>query len=102
MAPLGHARAPHLKPVTRPADIRSMDPIDKKQLRKLDCPKCNRPKLRYAHSKDAVTPDGGDGPDRDIYCDNCRASMRESDAKLQAQWKQFKADRTPAPVLQRN
>jgi hypothetical protein len=79
-----------------------MDPIDKKQLKKLDCPKCNRPKLRFAHSKDAATPDGCDGPDRDIYCDNCRTNMRESDDKLQAQWRQLKADRTPAPVVQRH
>ena len=57
-----------------------MDPIDKKQLKKLDCPKCNRPKLRYAHSRDGVTPDGGAGPDRDVYCDNCRSNLKESDA----------------------
>jgi hypothetical protein len=79
-----------------------MDPIDKKQLKKLDCPKCNRPKLRYAHSKDGVTPDGGAGPDRDIYCDSCRSNLRESNEQLQAQWKQLKAERTPAPVAQRH
>lgn len=76
----------------------NMEPIDKKQLKKLDCPKCGRPKLRYAHSKDGVAPDGGDGPDREVRCDACKSDLRESDEKLQAQWRQLKAERTPPPV----
>jgi hypothetical protein len=80
----------------------AMESIDKKQLKKLDCPKCGRAKLRYAHSTDGIAPDGGDGPDRAVRCDNCKTDFLESNASLQAQWQQVKAERTPPPVAHRH
>ena len=75
-----------------------MQPIDKKQLKKISCPKCSKTKLRFEHSTDGVSPDGGSGADRDIRCDACRAEFVESDANLQAQWQKIQAERTPPPV----
>ena len=78
-----------------------MQSIDKKSLKKLDCPKCGKPKLRFEHSADGVGPDGGGGADRDVRCDVCRTEFMESNEALQTQFKQLQAERTPPPVAAR-
>jgi hypothetical protein len=79
-----------------------MESIDKKGLKKLPCPRCQKPKLRFEHSADGVVPDGGSGPDRDIRCDACRGEFMESDPPIQAAFRELQAERTPAPVSVRH
>jgi hypothetical protein len=78
-----------------------MESIDKKSLKHMACPKCGRPKLRFAHSKDGITPDGGAGPERDIRCDACRSDFVEGNQALQTEFLKVRAERTPPPVLTR-
>jgi ribosomal protein L37AE/L43A len=80
----------------------AMESIDKRQLKKMMCPKCNRPKLRFEHSADGIAPDGGSSGDRDVRCDACRAEFQESDANLQTQWQKIQAERTPPPMTGRH
>ena len=87
-----------LKPVTRSADCSGMEPIEKKHLKKMSCPKCGRAKLRFEHSTDGVAPDGGTGTERDIRCDACKTEYLENNDALQSQWKKLLAEQTPAPV----
>ena len=79
-----------------------MTSIDKKQLKKMACPKCTRTKLRFEHSADGVAPDGGTAAQRDIRCDACKTEYLENNDALQTQWKQILADRTPAPPTGRS
>ena len=79
-----------------------MESIDKKSLKKMTCPKCGRPKLRFEHSTDGVSPDGGNGADRDVRCDACKNEFNESNDSLQTQWKKLQAERTPPPVSHRH
>jgi hypothetical protein len=88
--------------VTQSADWNGMDAIDKKGLKKLPCPKCGRPKLRFEHSTDGVAPDGGSSADRDIRCDACKTEFTESNQALQAAWKNLQSERTPPPVTPRH
>jgi hypothetical protein len=78
-----------------------MDTIDKKSLKHMACPKCGRTKLRFAHSKDGISPDGGSGPERDIRCDNCRNDFIEGDQALQTEYRKIQAERTPPPMTSR-
>ena len=79
-----------------------MESIDKKGLKRMACPKCHRPKLRFQHAADGVGPDGGGGADRQIYCDVCKVSFKESDAAIQSAFKEMRDERTPAPVAVRH
>ena len=73
--------------------------IEKKHLKRMNCPKCHRPKLRFEHSMDGVEPDGGSGPQRKLRCDVCKLHYLEGDAAIQAELKEVMDHLTPAPVL---
>jgi ribosomal protein L37AE/L43A len=78
-----------------------MESIDKKTLKKMACPSCGRPKLRFEHSVDGIAPDGGTGPERDIRCDACRTEFMEGNEALQTEFRKVQAERTPPPVAVR-
>lgn len=80
----------------------SMESIDKKGLKRTECPKCHRPKLRFQHAADGAGPDGGGGDDRSIYCDVCKVSYKESDPAIQNAYKAMLSERTPPPMMVRN
>jgi hypothetical protein len=75
-----------------------MDRVEKKHLKRMNCPQCHRPKLRYEHSVDGVQPDGGNGPQRKLRCDVCKINFMEGDAPIQAELRQVLADMTPPPI----
>jgi hypothetical protein len=75
-----------------------MDRIEKKHLKRMNCPKCERPKLRFEHSADGVEPDGGTGPQRKLRCDVCKVNYLEGDAAIQAELKEIISQMTPPPV----
>jgi predicted amidohydrolase YtcJ len=62
-----------------------MESIEKKHLKRMECPKCNRPKLRFGH-------DGG------IRCDICKVDYPESDPALQKEFQRIQSEMTPPPV----
>jgi hypothetical protein len=72
----------HARP---PADDVGMESIEKKHLKRMECPKCNRPKLRFGH-------DGG------IRCDICKVDYPESDPALQKEFQRIQSEMTPPPV----
>lgn len=74
-----------------------MQRIENKHLKKMVCPKCERPKLRLEHSADGVGPDGGTGDQRKLRCDVCKISYLEGDAAIQASLAEVLANVTPAP-----
>jgi hypothetical protein len=76
-----------------------MQPIEKKHLKRMVCPKCERPKLRFEASKDGVEPDGGTGPNRKIRCDVCKVSYLEQDAAIQAELEEVILSITPPPIV---
>jgi transposase-like protein len=73
-----------------------MQRIEKKHLRKVNCPKCARPKLRFEHSVDGVAPDGA-APQR-LRCDQCKVQFLESDAAIQRDLSEIITRVTPIPV----
>jgi hypothetical protein len=75
-----------------------MERIEKKHLKRMNCPKCERPKLRFEHSVDGVEPDGGTGPQRKLRCDVCKINYLEGDAAIQAELKEVINNMTPMPV----
>jgi hypothetical protein len=79
-----------------------MEPIEKKHLKKMSCPKCGRAKLRFEHSADGVAPDGGTAAQRDIRCDACKTEYLENNDALQIQWRLILAGKTPGPSTGRS
>jgi hypothetical protein len=75
-----------------------MESIGKKQLKKLACPKCGKPKLRLAHSADGLEPDGGNGVEKKLRFDACKNDFLEGNESLQAQWRSLLQSTTPPPV----
>jgi hypothetical protein len=78
-----------------------MQRIEKKHLKRMDCPKCERPKLRFEHSIDGISPDGGTGPDRKLRCDVCKIQFLENDPAIQAKLQEVISQLTPVPVSTR-
>ena len=78
-----------------------MQRIENKHLRRMKCPKCERPKLRLAHSTDGVAPDGGTGAQRNLRCDVCKIDYLEGDAAIQRELSDVIANLTPMPVTTR-
>jgi ribosomal protein L37AE/L43A len=78
-----------------------MQRIEKKQLKRMNCPKCDRPKLRFEHSADGIEPDGGTGPEKLLRCDVCKIQYKEGDAAIQKELQEVLAHTTPAPVFAR-
>jgi hypothetical protein len=75
-----------------------MNRIEKKHLKRMNCPKCHRPKLRWEHSVDGVQPDGGTGAQRQLRCDVCKVQYMEGDAAIQAELNEVNSHLTPPPV----
>jgi hypothetical protein len=75
-----------------------MERIEKKHLKRMACPKCDRAKLRFEHSADGIAPDGGTGPQRELRCDVCKVKYLEGDAAIQAELKEVITSITPPPV----
>jgi hypothetical protein len=75
-----------------------MNRIEKKHLKRMNCPSCQRPKLRFAHSVDGVEPDGGSGAQRNLRCDACKVQFLEGDTAMQAELNDVISSLTPAPV----
>jgi hypothetical protein len=76
-----------------------MERIEKKHLKRMNCPKCDRPKLRFEHSADGIEPDGGTGPQRKLRCDACKVQFLEGDAPIQAELNEILSQLTPVPVV---
>jgi hypothetical protein len=75
-----------------------MQRIEKKHIKRMNCPKCQRPKLRFAHSADGVEPDGGTGPQIKLRCDICKIDYLEGDAAIQKELAEVISHITPMPV----
>jgi hypothetical protein len=75
-----------------------MERIEKKHLKRMLCPKCDRPKLRFEHSRDGVEPDGGTGPEKLLRCDACKVQYKEGSPEMQEQLREVLAHLTPVPV----
>ena len=75
--------------------ILEMPQIEKKHLKKLCCPKCERPKLRFEHGPEKVM---SGTESRTLRCDVCKIDFREADAAIQAAFAELLAHSTPAPV----
>jgi uncharacterized protein (DUF983 family) len=63
-----------------------MERIEKKHLKRMECPKCNRPKLRFGYNEEG------------IRCDACKTDYVEADAALQTEFKRIQSEMTPPPV----
>lgn len=63
-----------------------MNPIEKKHLKRMACPKCSKLKLRFK--------DGSDG----VRCDACKSEIAATDPGLVAERQRVEAEMTPAPV----
>ena len=74
-----------------------MERIEKKHLKRMLCPKCERPKLRFEPGINGQ-PDGGTGPQRKLRCDVCKVNYLEGDAAMQGSLKEALAEMTPPPV----
>jgi ribosomal protein L37AE/L43A len=59
--------------------------IEKKHLKRMECPKCQRPKLRFGYN-------GG------IRCDVCKIDYAENDPGLQAEFQRVQSEMTPPPI----
>ena len=87
-------RASDLSPST---DFQGMHAIEKKHLKKMSCPKCQRPKLRFEHTDGAVVVEVSAGQ-RKLRCDVCKIQFLAGDAAIQASLDVVLADATPAPI----
>jgi hypothetical protein len=77
-----------------------MERIEKKHLKRMNCPKCQRQKLRFEPGINGQ-PDGGTGPQMKIRCDVCKISYLEGDAAMQASLNEALSEMTPMPVAVR-
>ena len=70
--------------------------MQKKHLRRMECPHCHKPKLQFERGAD-----GGEtkaGPQRKLRCDACKTQFLEGDAAIQTALQTVLAEMTPPPV----
>jgi hypothetical protein len=77
-----------------------MERIEKKHLKRMLCPKCQRAKLRFEPGINGE-PDGGTGAQRKLRCDVCKVNYLEGDGQMQASLNEALSDMTPMPVAVR-
>jgi hypothetical protein len=73
-----------------------MEPIEKKHLRRMSCPKCQKTKLHFERAAGGGEPPPG--PQRKLRCDACKSQFLEGDAAIQTEMRSVLADMTPPPV----
>ena len=73
-----------------------MEPIQKKHLRRMNCPHCHKAKVQFERAANGSATDAG--PQRKLRCDACKTQFLEGDAAIQTELRTVLAEMTPPPV----